>query len=93
MSGNWRQTYFKRLDGAVEMAADNWTLVDDEDQSLARIFRFSFGPNTGRWAWTVLGTTKGSPSNCATGYADTELDAREECERRIADRVMLKPKK
>jgi hypothetical protein len=51
---NWRRTYFKRLDGSIDFAPDDWTLLDDEGRLLARIYRYMYGPQGGRWSWLVL---------------------------------------
>jgi hypothetical protein len=78
---NWRRTSFKRLDGSIDVAPDDWTLFDDNGRPLARIYHYSFGPNAGRWAWFILVASDGVPFNSGTGVADTGREAREMCER------------
>ncbi len=51
---NWRRTSFRRLDGSIEVAADDWTLCDDAVRPLARIYRYLYGPQAGAWSWFVL---------------------------------------
>lgn len=82
---NWRRTSFKRLDGSVEAAPDDWTLCDAEGRPLARIYHYAFGPQAGRWSWFVLVAPDGIPANGGTGTAATGREAREMCERLVPD--------
>jgi hypothetical protein len=85
-TGDWRPTSFRRPDGTVETAQDDWTLFDLAGRPVARVYRFAFGPNAGRWAWFVLITVNGTPFNGGTGTAGTCWEAREECEARVPTR-------
>jgi hypothetical protein len=80
---NWRRTSFRRLDGSVEFAPDDWTLCDDVGQPLARIYHYAYGPQAGRWSWFVLVRPDGTPVNGGTGTAPTGREAREACELRV----------
>ncbi len=71
---NWLPTSFKHPDGTSHVAPDDWTLYDDAGQPLARIYRYLYGPNAGRWLWIVLSDRPG------TGYAVTCSEALEMCE-------------
>jgi hypothetical protein len=86
---NWRRTSFRRLDGSIDVAEDDWSLRDDAGQPLARIYVYKFGPNAGRWAWFVQVAPDGTPLNGGTGVAATGTKAREECERRVPEGVMF----
>jgi hypothetical protein len=88
---NWRRTYFKRLDGSVDFAPDDWTLLDDSGRPLARIYHYSFGPNAGRWAWFVQVAPDGAPFNGGTGVAETGTEAREICERLLPPGTAERP--
>ncbi len=74
---------FRQLDGSIELAADDWCLIDDAGRPLARIYRYLYGPNAGRWSWFVLAAPDGAPFNGGTGTAATGREAREACEARI----------
>ncbi len=78
-SFNWRRTAFKRLDGAVDIADDDWSLAID-GMSAARIYRWRGGPNDGRWFWTVQIGPGRVPFNSGTGNANGGRQAREACE-------------
>jgi hypothetical protein len=76
----WRRTSFRRLDGAVDIAADDWTLEDGAGQPLARIYKQTGGPQSGRWMWFVQINPQGRPWNGGTGVAATGRAAREAVE-------------
>ncbi len=76
----WRRTSFRRLDGSIEFAPDDWRLVDGAGRPLARIYRYLYDPNAGRWSWFVLVSPDGAPFNGGTGTAATGREAREACE-------------
>jgi hypothetical protein len=80
---NRRRTSFKRPDGAAGAAKDDWTLSDDAGRALARICRYLYGANAGRWFWTVLIAPDGTPFNAGSGFAATEAEARKICEAMI----------
>ena len=80
---NWRRTSFRRLDGSIDFAPDDWSLLDDAGRSVARIYRYLYGPHAGRWSWFVLVAPDGAPYNGGTGTATTGREAREACEARI----------
>ena len=48
----WRRTAFARIDGAVDIAEDPWSLMIG-GLSAARIYRLRGGPHDGRWFWAV----------------------------------------
>ena len=50
----WHRTAFKSIKGEVEVAQDDWTLVNPAGEALARLYKVSGGPQDGRWYWTVL---------------------------------------
>jgi hypothetical protein len=77
---NGRCTALKRRDGSVEFSPDDRTLLDGKGRALARIYRYLYGPNAGRWSWFVLVGPDGIPSNGGTGTAVTGGEAREACE-------------
>jgi hypothetical protein len=87
---NWRRTAFNRLDGSVEAAPEDWSLLDDAGQPLARIYRYAFVPNAGRWSWFVLVAPDGTPANGGTGSAATGTEAREAVERLVPAEVQEK---
>ncbi len=72
---NWWPTSFERPSGTVQIVPDDWTLYDNTGRPVARIYGYLFGPNAGRWFWTVL--------NAGAGYAATAAEAREICEAMI----------
>ncbi len=84
---NWRRTAFRRLDGSMEFAADDWTLYDASGNPLARIYRYLYGPIAGRWSWFVMVAPDGTPFNGGTGTAATGREAREACEALIPPRT------
>ena len=78
-SFKWRRTAFTRLDGAVDIADDDWSLAID-GISAARIYRVRGGPHDGRWFWAVQIGLGRAPFNSGTGNADDGREAREACE-------------
>jgi hypothetical protein len=86
----WRRTSFRRLDGAVDIAPDDWTLEDDAGQPLGRIYLYRFGPQAGRWAWFVQVDAEGRPVNGGTGMAATGREAREAVEALVPVEVELR---
>jgi hypothetical protein len=75
----WRRTPFARIDGAVDIAEDDWSLMID-CVSAARIYRVRGGPHDGRWFWAVQIGPGRVPFNSGTGNADGGREAREACE-------------
>jgi hypothetical protein len=75
----WRRTAFTRIDGAIEIAEDDWSLVIDR-MSAARIYRVRGGPHDGRWFWTVQIGPGRVPFNSGAGNPDGRRQAREACE-------------
>ena len=53
-SNSWRRTAFESISGDVEIALDDWTLLDPSGEPLARLYKVFGGPQDGRWYWTVL---------------------------------------
>jgi hypothetical protein len=75
----WRRTAFARIDGAVDIAEDDWSLMIDRLPA-ARIYRVNGGPNDGRWFWAVQIGPGRVPFNGGTGHAGGGREAREACE-------------
>ncbi len=75
----WRRTAFTRIDGAVEVAEDDWSLMID-GMSAARIYRVRGGPHDGRGFWAVQIGPGRVPLNSGTGNTDGGREAREACE-------------
>jgi len=75
----WRRTAFARIDGAVDIAEDDWSLQVD-GLSAARIYRVRGGPHDGRWFWAVQIGPGRVPFNSGAGNADGGREAREACE-------------
>jgi hypothetical protein len=75
----WQRTSFRRPDGSVEFSKDDLTLYDASRQPIARIYRYAFGPNAGRWCWLVLGLSE-SLTMGGTGVVASEEEARKVCE-------------
>ncbi len=78
-SFKWRRTAFTRLDGAVDIADDDWSLAIG-GISAARIYRVRGGPHDGRWFWAVQIGPGRVPFNGGAGNADGGREAREACE-------------
>jgi hypothetical protein len=76
----WRRASFRRLDGSIAFSPDDWCLENSNGQPLARIYRFAYGPNAGRWTWFIQVDLQGRHYNGGTGTAETEREAREACE-------------
>ena len=51
------------------------------------IVRTDFGPQDGRWYWTVLFRPDGSVGNGGNGFTATGREAREACEARIPEKM------
>ena len=75
----WRRTAFARIDGAVEIADDDWSLFID-NLPAARIYRVRGGPHHDRWFWAVQIGPGGVPFNGGTSHATGGREARETCE-------------
>jgi len=48
MPTKWRGTAFADTAGNVEIAPDDWTLLDPTGKLLARLYKFAGGPQDGR---------------------------------------------
>jgi len=70
----WRRTAFTRIDGAVDIAEDDWSLFTD-GLSAARIYRVRGGPHDGRWFWAVQIGPGRVPFNSGTGNSDSGLES------------------
>ncbi len=75
----WRRTAFTRIDGAFEVAEDDWSLTIDGLQA-ARIYRVRGGPHDGFWFWCVQIGPGRAPFNSGAGHASNGREARETCE-------------
>ena len=62
-SCRWHRASFRRLDGSIDVAEDDWSLLDAAGQALARIYKTTGGPRDGRWLWFVLTDPQGRPYN------------------------------
>jgi hypothetical protein len=76
----WRRTSFKRLDGLIDIAPDDWCLQDENNQTLARIYKVTGGPQRAQWFWAVQVGPDGERRNGGAGYFPTGKEAREICE-------------
>jgi hypothetical protein len=74
----WRRTAFTRIDGAVDIAEDDWSLMID-GMSARRAF-IACAAARGRGFWTVQIGPGRVPFNSGTGNADGGREAREACE-------------
>ncbi len=74
-----RRAAFTRINGAVEVAENDWSLCID-GLSAARIYRVRGGPKDERWFWAVQIGPGRVPFNSGTGNADGGREAREACE-------------
>ncbi len=75
----WRRTAFTLIDGAIEVLADDWSLLLG-NLPAARIYRVRGGPHDGRWFWAVQIGPGRMPFNSGTGHAEGGREAREACE-------------
>jgi hypothetical protein len=75
----WRRTAFRRIDGAVDIVEDDWSLMID-GTSAARIYRVRGGPHDDRWFWAVQIGPGRVPFNSGTGHAHEGREVREACE-------------
>jgi hypothetical protein len=80
----WRRTAFTRIDGAVDIAEDDWSLFTD-GLSAARIYRVRGGPHDGGWFWSVQIGLGGVPFNGGAGNAGGGRQAREAILRAMGD--------
>ncbi len=71
----WRRTAFTRIDGAVDIAEDDWSLTID-GMSAARIYRVRGGPHDGRWFWAVQIGPGRVPFNSGAGNTRTAAGKR-----------------
>ena len=74
---------FTSINGNVEIAPDDWTLLDPSDEPLARLYKVFGGPQDGQWYWSVLFMPDGSVGNGGNGFTPTGREAREACEARL----------
>lgn len=51
---SWRPTAFASISGDVEIAPDDWTLLNPSGEPLARVYKVIGGPQDGQWYWSVL---------------------------------------
>ena len=57
---SWRRTAFTSISGNVEIAPDDWTLLDPSGEPLARLYKILGRPQDGQWYWSVLFRPDGS---------------------------------
>jgi len=81
----WRRTAFTSISGNVDIAPDDWTLLDPSGEPLARLYKVFGGPQDGQWYWTVLFMPDGNVGNGGTGFAATGREAREACEAHLPE--------
>jgi hypothetical protein len=82
---SWRRTAFTSINGNVEIAPDDWTLLDPSGEPLARLYKVFGGPQDGQWYWSVLFMPDGSVGNGGNGFTPTGREAREACEARLPE--------
>jgi hypothetical protein len=80
----WRRKALTRIDGAIDIAEDDWSLMID-GMSAARIYRVRGGPHDGRWFWAVQTGPGRVPFNSGTGTR-TAAGKRERLARRFCGR-------
>jgi hypothetical protein len=80
---DWRRTSFRRLNGSIETAHDDWTLFDVTGRPVARIYRYAFGPNAGLWSWLLMVAPDGTAGSGRTGMEASAREARAACEARV----------
>ena len=71
----WRRTAFARIDGAIDIAEDDWSLITD-GISAARVYHVRGGPHDGRRFWAVQIGPGRVPFDSGTGNADDGREAR-----------------
>ena len=89
---SWRRTAFESISGDVEIAPDDWTLLDPFGEPLARLYKVFGGPQNGQWYWTVLFMPDGSVGKGGTGFTATGREAREACEARLPETMRDRPR-
>ena len=81
----WRRTAFASIAGCVEIAPDDWTLLDPSGEPLARLYKVFGGPQHSQWYWSVLFMPDGNIGKGGTGFTATGREAREACEARLPE--------
>jgi hypothetical protein len=87
-SRKWVPTSVKRLDSSMHVLEDDWTYFET-GRTLGRIYRYSYPPNAGRWAWFVLIALDGVAEIDCAGIVENASEARDACER-LLPRSMVK---
>jgi hypothetical protein len=61
---SWRRTVFESISGDVEIAPDDWTLLNPSGEPLARLCKVFGGPQNGgkRWNWIYGDGARGAGS-------------------------------
>jgi hypothetical protein len=76
---NWRRAEFKGSDGEIVMSFNEWHLHDSRGRMLACLSLNKAGPLDGQWYWGVVAPREWGL--LGMGFARTEREAREHCER------------
>jgi hypothetical protein len=69
LNSRWRRTTSQNADDSLE--SDDWSLVDDQGQTAARLYKVRGGPRDGQWFWTVPVDERDKTRNGASGYCWT----------------------
>jgi hypothetical protein len=72
----WRRTAFEDASGSLEVAPNDWTLLDPSGEPLARLYKVFGGPQDG---------PDGSVGSGGTGFVAAGRETREACEARIPE--------
>ncbi len=67
---------------------DDYCLLDDAGQAVARIYKVRGGPYDGHWFYALQVDEQGRPWNAGTGYCATGREAKQICEA-MAARLVL----
>ena len=76
----WRRTNISKKDGTVVPLPDDWSLIDTSERRLARLWNTQQPDMLGSWRWRVWLDQK-----IYEGSARTGTEARESCERPLAE--------
>ncbi len=74
----WRRTHLTGANGRP--VDDDYCLLDDAGQAVARIYKVRGGPYDGHWFYALQVDEHGRPWNAGTGYCATGREAKQICE-------------
>jgi hypothetical protein len=78
----WRRTDLTDADG--QLVRDDWCLIDEKLDPIARIYRLNGDPQDGRLFWAAQIDAQGRPWNSGTGYEATGAEAKAAAEAVLA---------